>query len=362
MNLKGLNQTLHRIVHWSSTDVTPHSEPTRALAGERDLYEVSTWEPRTRLDGAAMHVEAFLREYWKLVVVALLSLLVAISFVVSSVVILFVPGIIRYTLLSVLAAIAITVYLWYAFVSPQLPIKPLVVTFGLGIFASVMAGVWNTTFRPLAAIPVVGTLLLMFLIAAPGEEVAKLLAVRLYAYTDDRLFARVVDGAVYGAVAGLAFAASENFGYIVQEAISSLRFGPFMDPTAALGDVAVERALSAPGHVIYSAFAGYYLGLARFNREHASAIVVKGLLVVVLVHATFNVFVVGTLPALLGVGDLGASVLTILYDGALGYILYRKLARYRDAYRTATDRGRSPPTTPDSGYPPSVPPETVPRD
>ncbi|WP_435360002.1 PrsW family intramembrane metalloprotease [Haloarchaeobius sp. DFWS5] len=347
MSLSRLNQTLHRIVHWSVSDTTPENEPTRVLADERDLYEVSTWEPRTTLDHVALRAEGLLREYWTLVVFLLLFALVALSVLVTVVVLFFVPGIVRYALVSILAALVITVYIWYAFASPQLPLEPLVVTFGLGIVGTVVAGIWNTTFQPLSLVPVVGTILFMFCIVAPGEEVAKLLAVRLYAYTDDRLFTRVVDGAVYGAVAGLAFASYENLGYILQEALSTLRYAPYVDLSFVLGDVAVQRALSAPGHVIYSAFAGFYLGLARFNREHAAAIVLKGLLVVVVVHATFNVFVVDAVPRMFGLGDFGASLLTIVYDGALGYVLYRKLATYREAYRAATQRGAAPPPTPD---------------
>ena len=49
----------------------------------------------------------------------------------------------------------------------------------------------------------------------------------------------------------------------------------------------VDRAV----FVIYSAFAGYYLGLARFNRRYAGPVVLKGLAIAVSLHALYNVLV-----------------------------------------------------------------------
>ncbi|WP_435365323.1 PrsW family intramembrane metalloprotease [Haloarchaeobius sp. DYHT-AS-18] len=355
MAIRRLTRQLHRIVHWSAHDARAGREPTRALDGERDLYEVSTWEPRTAFDRFALGAERIAGGYWKVLFLGILFLLAAFSVVAALLVLWLVPGLGRYTLLSVLLAFAITAYLWYAFASPQLPLQPLVVTFALALPLTILAGTWNTTFRGVETLPLLGVVLYAFLVVAPAEEVAKLLAVRLYAYADDRQFSRVVDGAVYGAVAGLAFATVENFSYIFQEAMVVLSRQPYAPLRFVLGDVAATRLFSAPGHVLYSAFAGYYLGLARFNREHAGAIVVKGLLVVILVHATFNVVVAEALPDLLGLGDVGWSLLVLTYDGAFGYVLYRKLSRYRDAYEAAAERGGSPPGVPPSAAPPGAP-------
>jgi RsiW-degrading membrane proteinase PrsW (M82 family) len=109
-------------------------------------------------------------------------------------------------------------------------------------------------------------------------------------------------------------------------------------PFSAGITTATSRALAGPGHVIYSAFAGYYLGLAKFNPEDAGPIVVKGLVVASLVHATYNALVsnLGALSGLVGLGWLSTGALfvgfVILYDGAFAYVLYRKLEAYREAY------------------------------
>jgi RsiW-degrading membrane proteinase PrsW (M82 family) len=101
--------------------------------------------------------------------------------------------------------------------------------------------------------------------------------------------------------------------------------------------------LAVPGHVIYSSFAGYYLGLAKFNPENRGPIIVKGLIIAALIHATYN-STVGIGGAVIqfatGLPDLFASIVYIfLYAGFFGYILYRKLQRYQQAYHSAKTTG-----------------------
>ncbi|MFB6129325.1 MAG: PrsW family glutamic-type intramembrane protease, partial [Salinigranum sp.] len=92
-------------------------------------------------------------------------------------------------------------------------------------------------------------------------------------------------------------------------------------------------------HVIYSAFAGYYLGLAKFNRRQAGPIVVKGLLIAAFIHATYNTTVgLGTtlIGAATGLPDLGAFLAyVLLYDGFFAVLLLRKIHRYSRTYRAA---------------------------
>jgi hypothetical protein len=82
----------------------------------------------------------------------------------------------------------------------------------------------------------------------------------------------------------LGFATIENAIYIA---------GQVYDPMityvlTAGGGIAPLRALAGPGHIIYSAIAGYYLGLAKFNPEDAGPIVVKGLVVAYVLHAPYK--------------------------------------------------------------------------
>jgi RsiW-degrading membrane proteinase PrsW (M82 family) len=212
------------------------------------------------------------------------------------------------------------------------------------------AAVVNTVLQPLfAPLDFVGLALFFFLVVGPVEEAVKLLAVRLYAYGQDA-FTSVIDGAVYGAVAGLGFATVENALFIGRE-VSGLGmdvgFGTII---GAGGGITAVRALAGPGHVIYSAVAGYYLGLAKFNPDQRGPIVVKGLLIAAFIHATYNTTVgigSGLIAGVLGLPPLlGFFGYVLLYDTVWGLFLLGKLRRYNGAYRRlrAGEAGESRPT------------------
>jgi len=314
----------------------------RAAEEDEDLYDVATWERRTALDRFAALVYRLVVLAGRVaVVLAALGILVAqfalggLSAAATD------PRVVALVPLSVLPALALAAYVWRSNVTTRQPLALLVGTFLLGVlfamFAAVVNGLFGAVFGLLGAI---GTPLFFYLVVAPVEETVKLLAVRLHAFRSDH-FASVVDGAVYGAAAGLGFATIENYLYIARGLQSAS--GGEQALVGAVTGVAAVRALAGPGHVIYSAIAGYYLGLAKFNREQAGPILVKGLLLAAFVHGTYNVLV-GVVPGLLGatlawadspvVGYVG---FVVAYDGLFGLVLYRKLRTYARAYRRATE-------------------------
>jgi RsiW-degrading membrane proteinase PrsW (M82 family) len=101
------------------------------------------------------------------------------------------------------------------------------------------------------------------------------------------------------------------------------------------------RALAGPGHVIYSAFAGYYLGLAKFNEEHAGPIVIKGLVIAAFIHALYNSTVgigSGLLSTTTGLPTIGGFFgYVLLFDGLFGLMLIRKIRRYSRAYHRTSE-------------------------
>ena len=314
-------------------------DPVESAADDSwDLYDVATWEERTSVDGAAVALFWVLTRTAKwIVVLAALGFLVAIGGLTA----LTEPAVGLLTLLSVIPALGLTAYVYWSDVTTREPLSLLVTTFVLSVLFATFAAIVNTVargfFEPLGA---VGLVLFYFLIVGPGEETVKLMAVRLYAYTDNR-FDSVVDGAVYGAIAGLGFATIENSLYIVSNleetgelAGLSLGFGAI----AAGGDIAAIRALAGPGHVIYSAIAGYYLGLAKFNPENRGPIIVKGLLIAAVIHATYNSTVgigSGIIAAVSGLPPLAAFfVFIVIFDGIFGLYLLRKIWNYRAVYQS----------------------------
>lgn len=326
-----------------------------ATGGGYDLYDIATWEPRSWLDRLASRMyTGLVRTARAAVILAALGILVT-QVAISGLAGIANPAIGIFILLSVLPAFAIAAYVWRVDVTVREPLGLLVTTFLLGFLFAGFAGILNSITEPaFQGIPVIGLIVFFYLIVAPVEETVKWLAVRLHAYRSHD-FNAVIDGAVYGAMAGLGFATIENAMFITDQYLAALQAGVTASPlvTAALPTAAV-RTFAGPGHVIYSAFAGYYLGLAKFNREHAGPIIMKGLLIAAFIHATYN-SLVGIVPGVVTLfyPNIPVTVafvgFVIVYDGIFGYALYRKIAAYRKAYRES-NAGRSiPRNQPDHG-------------
>ncbi|MFC7234595.1 PrsW family intramembrane metalloprotease [Halosegnis marinus] len=335
-----------------------------ASDGTRDLYDVSTWEPRTALDRLAARIHRFGIAAGRIVLVLLAVVVLLVQVVLGGLGATLVsdPYAIGLVALSVVPALGLAAYIYTADVTSGEPLEMLVGTYVLGVLFAGFAAVVNTLLSFVQILPILGTVVFFYVVVGPVEEAVKLLAVRLYAYRDDR-FDAVVDGAVYGAAAGLGFATIENALYITRqlnaagaggEAAALLgvgggvawlaQFGGLQQLVAQGGQITTVRALAGPGHVIYSAFAGYYLGLAKFNREDAGPIVVKGLVIAAFIHGTYNVLA-GVVPGVVALAFPGVPVIllffgfVVVYDGLFGYLLYRKLARYRRVYRATRPDG-----------------------
>lgn len=319
----------------------------RETRDSRDLYDVSTWERRSAVDTLAAWLYRIGVAGTKAFVVLLALAFLIAQFVLGGLGALSDPVVGVLVILSVVPAFAIAAYIWYIDVTTGEPLSLLVATFLLAVLFAMFAAVVNSLLQPaFAALPaLIGLPLFFFLVVGPVEETVKLLAVRLFAYRDVR-FDAVIDGAVYGAAAGLGFATIENAIYITRGLEAGLAG---IEVIGAAGDTAATRALAGPGHVLYSSIAGYYLGLAKFNRENAGPIVIKGVLIAAFFHGLYNTLS-GTVPSLLvaaatwitpAVALIGFIV---LYDGIVAYFLYRKLSAYRRAYADAgIVRGESDP-------------------
>ncbi len=320
----------------------------RASTADADLYDVSTWEPRSSADRLAIWLYATIR-YSLQAIVLTITVLVTVSLLVPPTVLLLDEPLMGvFFALSAIPAGLLALYIWYADITTTEPIGLLIGTFMLTILLATFAAIVNTIGGALLQpIPLVGMILFFYLIVGPVEEAVKLLAVRLLAYRS-RSFDAVIDGAVYGAVAGLGFATIENVFYITQVvATAGTEGGLFATATG----ITTVRALVGPGHVIYSAIAGYYLGLAKFNPDYAGPLVLKGLLVAAFVHGTYNVTVqVG--PGLLALStpltpDLAFVAYVILFNALIGYYLYRKITRYRQTYRAVRSNADGSDHTPE---------------
>ncbi|TKR25628.1 PrsW family intramembrane metalloprotease [Natronomonas salsuginis] len=327
-------------------------DPVAKRSGDEDLYDIASWEPRTALDRLAVRTYRGVVRAGRRFVVGLgvLILLVILGASGAGGLIIRDPFILGLALLSIIPAAGLALYIYRADITTKEPPSLLVATFVLSILFAGFAAVINSMFGFLQLLPLVGFILFYYLVVGPVEESVKLLAVWLYPYRDSR-FDSVVDGAVYGAIAGLGFAAIENVLYITQNLQTPgamlIQTGigvvdGFADTLEAGGQITAVRGLAGPGHVVYSAFAGYYLGLSKFNRENAGPIVVKGLLIAAFIHATYNTLV-GIVPGIVSLIVPGVPVLVlffgfvVVFQGVFFYILYRKLKRYEAACKRSHD-------------------------
>lgn len=266
-----------RLESSSRTDGVPedHEPPRRP----------SYWEPSSRFDGFCVAVHGFTRSNLSLLVTVALAFLVFTNISLTMVGLLFHPLIAVFAVLSVVPAAFLALYIWDSDPLDHRAVLPLMAAFSLGAVATAFAYLLNNTavdwFQGLGALSMAA---FFFLWVAPVEEGLKLAAV--YVSPVDRYLDTALDGAVFGAFVGLGFATAENALYILTDGL--LGGGGFQ--------TVVGRAGVAPAHVMWTAIAGYYLGLARQNPSHRGALLLKGLLTVALLHGGYNT-VVSYMPA-----------------------------------------------------------------
>ncbi|CAL1517018.1 PrsW family glutamic-type intramembrane protease [Chitinophaga sp. MM2321] len=149
-----------------------------------------------------------------------------------------------------------------------------------------------------------GTAVFAYGVVGLSEELAKFLVLRFYAYPK-KAFNEPLDGIVYSVMIGMGFATLENIAYVAQ-------FG-FRTGVARM-------FLSVPAHATFAVLMGYYAGLAKFIPQKTDALLLRGLLIAVFFHGSFDFF--------LFLGNniflLGASLITLYIAGKLSLKAIRK--------------------------------------
>ncbi len=179
--------------------------------------------------------------------------------------------------LALAPVLAILIYFYLKDKFEKEPYKNLILAF----FAGVVSTVLPICFYWMSGYQYIGGSLSLFLYIMLGialvEELAKFIPLMLFFYPS-REFNEPYDGIIYGVFVSLGFAAVENIVYVFQ-------FG------YAVG---VLRAfLAVPGHAIYGAFMGYFIGKAKFEKDRGKAhfYILVGLATAVLIHTFYDYFV-----------------------------------------------------------------------
>ncbi|UCD20128.1 MAG: PrsW family intramembrane metalloprotease [candidate division WOR-3 bacterium] len=181
--------------------------------------------------------------------------------------------------LSLLIALAPGLFLIWYFnhrdkYEPE-PKKKIVIIFAIGALMVVPAAIGERLLANLFgtfSTGIVYTAMLSFLIIAPIEELLKFVAVRKWIYRSVE-FDEVMDGIVYTVSASLGFATFENVLYVFS-----------LGPVAGI----VRAFLAVPGHALFGAIMGYYIGLAKFNPEKESRLIARGVLYAILCHGLYD--------------------------------------------------------------------------
>ena len=122
----------------------------------------------------------------------------------------------------------------------------------------------------------IGTLLVFsYIVVALSEELVKYLALVFYPF-QRKFFNEPLDGIVYAVMIGMGFATLENILY-------ADRFG--------LQTIIVRAFTAVPAHAVFAIIMGYYVGLAKFDLKNRKKYLALGLLIPVLIHGTYDVFI-----------------------------------------------------------------------
>jgi len=326
-----------------------------ALESDRDLYDIATWEARTVVDELSVRIATALSTHRRSVLYAcLVALLVtqALTLIVS----LLSTGHSRFELLGLLAlsflpGVVLTWHIWYRYIKPPKRLTSLLFTFGIAFVLAGAATALGLQFELVSRVPGVGLIVYSLLIVVPVSELSKWAAVRLYAYRGSE-FNRVVDGALYGAVAGLGFVLASNTLLLTFYASNNLDVDGL-----SIWSYALLLMIESPGQVLYAAVAGYYLGLAKFNPRDTPAIAVKGLVLAMGFHAVYTVGI----QIALWFEYTVAIVCAALYFVGVYVYLVRKLRRYRHVQQETTLTTAATQTQADdepNAHPPSEPSAT----
>jgi RsiW-degrading membrane proteinase PrsW (M82 family) len=144
-------------------------------------------------------------------------------------------------------------------------------------------------------------------VIALSEEFFKYLSVRWLAVHHPS-FNEVYDGILYTVAASLGFAVVENILYVFSSASEG--------GGAGLGVAVMRAVLSVPGHALWGVMMGYYIGLAKFEPDHAKKrpLVLKGLFLAVFWHGMYDFFAFGA-------EEVGGALALLFALGVLAVII-----------------------------------------
>jgi RsiW-degrading membrane proteinase PrsW (M82 family) len=181
--------------------------------------------------------------------------------------------------LAIAPGAAITLYIYSKDKYDREPLKPLLISFLLGMVATAPAILIQNSLRPWLYVYCPGFtvwyyFLLSFIVVAVSEEGCKFIMLRFYAYRN-RAFSEPFDGIIYSVMISMGFATLENIGYVLNYGFKT---------------GLIRMFLSVPSHGAFAVLMGYHIGLAKFDAPNGIKHMVKGVLLAIFFHGAFDFF------------------------------------------------------------------------
>jgi len=142
-----------------------------------------------------------------------------------------------------------------------------------------------------------------FVIIAASEEFSKYIFLRYYAYKRPS-FNEPYDGIIYAVMVGMGFATVENLLYV----FNTDTLG------AAWGTAGLRAVTAVPAHATFAAIMGYYVGLAKFNKQNERKLLFRGFLLATVLHGAYDFFLFQNITIGLYAGALASLVLGVIFS------------------------------------------------
>ena len=195
-----------------------------------------------------------------------------------------------YVLLALLPAVVLFIFiLWRDRLRPE-PAKELILACAMGLLSVPIALSVGTLFFDIGLLEAdtstwVNCLKMAFLGAAIPEELGKLIILVLF-FKWRKHQDEFMDGIVYAACIGLAFAAYENIGYVIR----ALQMQSLYDMPLALSTSVSRALMSVPGHFGFAIMMGFFYSFYLFSNNKKGLYLALAYFVPVLFHGLYDFF------------------------------------------------------------------------
>ena len=176
---------------------------------------------------------------------------------------------------SVAPAVLLMFFVYFQDKYQKEPIKSLLKAFFGGMLAVVFTlTIVTITEYSIGLIPYLNETVFYdsFITAGIPEELCKFIIFMIFIWRDKN-FDEYFDGIVYASFISLGFAVVENIMYVLP---------------GGLGVGFMRALLSVPGHFLFGVIMGYFLSLAKFNKDKRGLYIFLGLLIAMVAHGLFD--------------------------------------------------------------------------